>query len=327
MSVASATQAHSSFKGRIKRAHTSWDIWALGITIVIGGQFTSWNAGLTAGSAGFGMSVLLVGLAYVCLACSVAEMTSMLPFAGGVYGLSRCTLGFYAGFVLGCFEVFEYTLYVSSINVALGKSVTSWWPILQPYEPLVWAASYSLSTAILVRGGRVFWSFNLLLAITLLGLILLFVFGSIPYASLDVYAGGSDHAFVGGFSQWLTSLPLAMWFFTGIEALNPLCNEIDTPRHTIPRGQVSSMLTIFVSSIAVYLTTISLPPGITALASVMTVFNGGYSQLFPTLATNATLLSLPAIYSGAPGLLLSGGNIIASLADSKLIPHALRCRH
>ncbi|KAF0693424.1 hypothetical protein As57867_015558, partial [Aphanomyces stellatus] len=120
---------------------------------------------------------------------------------------------------------------------------------------------------------------------------------------------------------------LAMWFFTGIEALNPLCNEIDTPRHTIPRGQVSSMLTIFVSSIAVYLTTISLPPGITALASVMTVFNGGYSQLFPTLATNATLLSLPAIYSGAPGLLLSGGNIIASLADSKLIPHALRCRH
>ncbi|KAG9406230.1 hypothetical protein AC1031_002556 [Aphanomyces cochlioides] len=152
----------STFKSKIRRAHASVDLWAVGVTIVIGGQFFSWNAGLQAGTVSFGIAVLLVGAAYTCLACSMAEMSSMLPFAGGVYGLSRCTLGFYAAFILGCCEILEYVMYVASVNVSLS------------YEPLIWCISYGFTLAMLSYGGKVFWWFNLLLALYLVGMIAIF---------------------------------------------------------------------------------------------------------------------------------------------------------
>ncbi|KAF0719590.1 hypothetical protein As57867_000918, partial [Aphanomyces stellatus] len=167
----------TSFKDRIQHAHSTWDLWAIGITIVLGGHFTSWNAGLAAGTLGFGLAVLVVGLAYVCLACSMAEMTSMLPFAGGVYGLARCTLGFCVGFVLGMCEVLEYILYDASVNVSLGKALAAAWPALEPYQPLVWATSFGLSLTLLSLGGKLYWRFNFSLALVLLLLVLIYVCG------------------------------------------------------------------------------------------------------------------------------------------------------
>ena len=61
-----------------------WDIWALGITVVIGGDYFSWNAGLNAGFGSFVISSVLMGFAYICLCLCISELTSALPFAGGV---------------------------------------------------------------------------------------------------------------------------------------------------------------------------------------------------------------------------------------------------
>ena len=61
-----------------------WDIWALGITVVIGGDYFSWNIGLTAGFGSFVISSILMGFAYICLCLCISELTSALPFAGGV---------------------------------------------------------------------------------------------------------------------------------------------------------------------------------------------------------------------------------------------------
>jgi len=49
---------------------------------VIGGQYFSWNAGLVAGVGSFGVGTMLIGVAYLMMVCSLAEMTSVLPFAG-----------------------------------------------------------------------------------------------------------------------------------------------------------------------------------------------------------------------------------------------------
>ena len=72
------------------------DVWALGITIVIGGQYFAWNVGLNAGFGSFLIGTLLMGSAYVSLIYTIMETTSALPFAGA-FGLARCTIGFYAG--------------------------------------------------------------------------------------------------------------------------------------------------------------------------------------------------------------------------------------
>jgi ethanolamine permease len=79
----------------IKYGINAFDLWALGITIVIGGQYFSWNLGLTAGFGSFFISTVLVGFSYICLCSSTSELSSAIPFAGGAYGLARSTLGFY----------------------------------------------------------------------------------------------------------------------------------------------------------------------------------------------------------------------------------------
>ena len=62
---------------------TAFDVWALGITAVIGGQYFAWNAGFAAGFGSCCIAFALIGSAYLCLVLSLAEMTSGLPFEGG----------------------------------------------------------------------------------------------------------------------------------------------------------------------------------------------------------------------------------------------------
>ncbi|ETV81878.1 hypothetical protein H257_05432 [Aphanomyces astaci] len=321
------TKQASSFRERIQHAHSSVDLWAMGITIVIGGQFFSWNAGLTCGTVSFGLSVLVMGAAYVCLACSLSEISSMLPFAGGAYGLSRCTLGFFPGFILGSCEVLEYILYVSSVNVMLGKTVAAKWPVLEPYVPLVWLAAYVVAFGILTVGGRLFWRINLVFAVALMLQLVIYVVGSATYVDIAQQGGGAQHYVVGGLYEWCASFPMAMWFYVGIEALNTLCNEVDNPRATIPRGQLTAIATVCTSAIAVYFVAISLPPGVASLSSVLNVLNGGFTQILGISDQDASLLNIPALFATMPGLLLATGNIITALAESKLVPYRLHRRH
>lgn len=61
----------------------AFDVWALGITIVIGGQYFSWNFGYAAGFGSCCITFALIGSAYLCLVLSIAEISSGLPFEGG----------------------------------------------------------------------------------------------------------------------------------------------------------------------------------------------------------------------------------------------------
>ena len=59
-----------------------YDMWALGITIVIGGQYFAWNAALSGGFGSFFVATGLIAIAYLCLSLCIAELSSGLPFAG-----------------------------------------------------------------------------------------------------------------------------------------------------------------------------------------------------------------------------------------------------
>ncbi|KDO15756.1 hypothetical protein SPRG_18703, partial [Saprolegnia parasitica CBS 223.65] len=226
------------------------DIWSLGIAIVIGGQYFSWNAGLTAGVASNAVALALMGSAYVCLVLSIAEMTSTLPFAGGAYGLSRCCLGYYSGFIIGCCEVFEYIAYVSSSVLTLGQMLQIVFPVLSDaYLPLVWLAIYVLAVTIHIRGGQLFWPLVRALAFLSLGVLLLYCVGSFSLVRFDVYAGSAT---IGGAYRFFATMPLAAWFFVGVESLNTLANTIQDPKSVIPRGQISCVLTLCCTGITVF---------------------------------------------------------------------------
>ncbi|KAF0704132.1 hypothetical protein As57867_007398, partial [Aphanomyces stellatus] len=283
--------------------------------------------GLAAGTLSYGVAVLLMGLAYLCLALSMAEMTSMLPFAGGAYGLARCALSFYAGFIMGCAEAIEYIMYVTCSVVQLGRMLADKWPQLRGLEFLVWFAIYAVACSAIILGGKFFWRWNMMLALISLGIILVFCLGSSGQVNLAANGGGQDMLVVGGFMAFMKASPLSTWFFVGIEALNTLSNEVHDPKTTIPKGQVACMLTLLITSAAVFFVSISLPPGMPAVATALAPLSGGFSLLLNISEANAMLFSIPATFATIQGFILAFTNIIGAMANSRLLPAVLSQRH
>uniref|UniRef100_K3X551 Amino acid permease/ SLC12A domain-containing protein n=1 Tax=Globisporangium ultimum (strain ATCC 200006 / CBS 805.95 / DAOM BR144) TaxID=431595 RepID=K3X551_GLOUD len=288
----------------------------LGITIVIGGQYFSWNAGLAAGFYSYLVAYVLIA----------AEITGALPFAGGAYGLSRCTLGFFPGFFIGCCEALEYITYVATATLLLAEMIVKSAPSLHGYEPLIWLAFYVTALWIHIVGGRVFWRFNLVLGGISFVIVLLFCFGSLPFVDWEAsVAHDSSALFVDDFHGFMKALPTAAWFFVGIEALSLTSDDTDTPKNVVPVAQVACMMSLMVTGIMVLCITVALPyaDGIAALAAEFAPLNNGIIKFSHLSEKHATLLSIPAAYATAFGFIWCYGKLIHAMATSCLLPSAL----
>ncbi|OQR95565.1 Amino Acid-Polyamine-Organocation (APC) Family [Thraustotheca clavata] len=304
---------------------TVLDIWALGITIVIGGQYFSWNAGLSAGIASYAIGIALVGSAYICLILSMAEMTSTLAFSGGAYGLARCSLGFYAAWVIGCCEILEYIAYTSSSVMSLANMILSAFPsVPTSYAPLFWFITYAVCNVLLMLSDQVFWRFNRVLAIISIGLVVVYVIGSLEYISYSDIPSSSLTR--GGSRGFFEALPVSAWFFVGIEALNTVSNVVNNPKEIIPAGQISCLGVLVISAILVFIVTLGLTPSIDDIISDVAVFNRGYQLMFNISPAQATMLSIPATFATIFGFILAYSNIIAAMSSSKLLPLILAAK-
>ena len=186
-----------------------------------------------------------------------------LSFVGGGYGLARVTLGFYAGFMVGCFEIMEYILYTADSCLSLGSLVAQVTEMDPKYSPLVWLAFYISAVWIYCVGGKIFWRVSNVLAFLSITILLIYAFGSSKFVNFrfaefvsysvnadktDVGGGNATHVgarkimynnlsildttdlthswFQGGFIEFMRVLPLAGWFYVGIESLNFASNDI-----------------------------------------------------------------------------------------------------
>ena len=327
---------HSS---NVKFKVNSFDIWALGITIVIGGQYFSWNFGFTAGVGSYGLAVLLITIAYITLICNISEITAALPFTGGSYGLARCTLGNYWGFLIGCSETVEYIFYTAAAVIALESMFEIVLPNLQHYPPLTWLVIYIFCVLVHIFGGKYFWIFNRCLAVICVLIVMIYVFGSMKYVDFSQYAVWpstienpvSNPWFIGGARGFMKVFPLAAWLFVGVESLKETCNDLENPKLQVPRGQVSCVLTLTISAILVFFVSASIPPGIVSISSNSIPFNTGFQLMFDLTDDDtlryATILSIPATFATAFGFIMMYGKIMTAMSNSNLMPSILKLHY
>jgi ethanolamine permease len=308
---------------------TSIDVWALGITVVIGGQYLSWNFGLVAGFGSFFLATMLIGSAYIGLIFSLAEISSALPFAGGSYALARCMVGFYPGFIIGCCESLEYIVYVATSAVLLANMCIDFLKLDEFMNPIICLAFYLSAVSIHIYGRSLFWSINMLLAVVSLLVLLVYCFGNFQYVDLSHY--GEKHTghhssnawFVGGFLSFAKVFPLSTWFYVGVESLGFANDMVLEPKIHVPRGFVSCVLTLFVTSILVFFSCAASAPGIDGLMDMVYPLNPGFKRLFGISSHVTEMICLPAIYATAFGFIYGYGKILNAMAMSKLLPSFL----
>ncbi|TIT82000.1 MAG: amino acid permease, partial [Mesorhizobium sp.] len=86
-------------------------VWALGVGIVLVGEFTGWNFSADKGGALAALIVCwIVGLLYTSVAMIDSEVTSTVAAAGGQYAQAKHIVGPLMAFNVALFLVFAYTM-------------------------------------------------------------------------------------------------------------------------------------------------------------------------------------------------------------------------
>ena len=201
----------------------------------------------------------------------------------GSYGIARCFLGNYIGFLLGCAEIVKCVFYVASSVIYLGRMIVLMEPSMKGLEPVIYLVFFMLSLLLCVFSGRMFWRFSTVLAILSLSILLLYCFSSLKSVDFMKYAYTpstndapvSDPWFVGGGYQFMQVLPLSAWMFIGVEALRKTSGDIPNPKVNIPRGQVACIFTLLATGMFVLFVCASLPPSLAVTAALPVPFNNG----------------------------------------------------
>ena len=161
------------------------------------------------------------------LALAAILVPHYMSIIGGAYGFARVSLGIFMGYLVGCLETLQYIMYVAASILSIGQIVTASTGLSRDWEPYWWALFYISTLTVHFIGGRLFWRLNLVIAVVITIIPVIYCFSAIPSADIVRYTKWSEpqpHYFIGGMSHFLASLPLASWLFVGVEAL-PLSSE------------------------------------------------------------------------------------------------------
>ncbi|TCK21786.1 APC family permease [Pseudonocardia endophytica] len=255
---AERTSAAGAERPALRRVLSPLHIWALGVGIVLVGEFMGWNFAVEKGGM-YGALVAgwVVGLLYTCIVMINSEITSAIPAAGGQYAQAKHTVGPLMAFNVGLYLTLAYTMLEASNANVLSYLLTTLANLMGSTEelsPYPFAVLAILALAFLNYRG-VFATLTLNFVITgfaFVTLLLLFVGlqGWNPTASLDLsgLAGSLDNGLPYGWIGVIAAFQFGMWFYLGIEGTAQAAEECRSAPRSVPLGSMAGIMTLIIAA-------------------------------------------------------------------------------
>ncbi|MFF1380124.1 ethanolamine permease [Streptomyces sp. NPDC058308] len=230
----------------LRRGSAGWLLLTgLGVAYVVSGDYSGWNFGLAEGGfGGLAIAMALMGVMYACMVFSLAELSSVLPTAGGGYGFARRALGPWGGFLTGTAILIEYILAPAAISIFIGDYVeslglfglTSGWPVyLACFVVFIgihlWGVGEALRFSFVVTGIAV-----AALLVFAVGAFTDFDASKLNDIPVDTGAFGANSWLPMGVLGIWAAFPFGMWFFLGVEGVPLAAEETKDPARTLPRA-------------------------------------------------------------------------------------------
>ena len=228
-------------------------IWALGVGIVLVGEFMGWNFSVAKGGAyGSLIACWVIGLLYTCVAMIDSEVTSTVAAAGGQYTQAKHIIGPLMAFNVGLYLVMAYTMLEAADALVVGDLMKAGAEALghagldtRPFVVLTVAFLAWLN----YRG--VFMTLTLNFVITLIAFLsILVLFIAVepthPGAILQHKALLTDLPY--GWIGVVASLQFGMWYYLGIEGTCQAAEEVRSAGRAIPLGTMGGMMTLLVAA-------------------------------------------------------------------------------
>ena len=299
MAESTSETAHS---GGLVKTLRPYHVWALGVGIVLVGEYMGWNFTIAKGGVlGSLFAMLVAGTMYTVISLCASELGSATKLAGGPYDWARLFVGPGAAAIVGLAVYMEFIALEAADAIVVAFIATEIFPQLQVFPITLFVIS--LLTFINYRG--VVGALTLNFALTMLAFfaIITFFFAStLGLGGLEVHP---EYLFEGAMPNGLIGLFAALqfgpWFFLGIEGAAMCAEECKHPSRAVPLGQQAGMITLLVgAAMTLYLCTSLIPTDVLGV-SVYPLFeaaqNGGLF-VFIALLGVGTLLTCIASANG-----------------------------
>jgi amino acid transporter len=236
---------------------------SFGLAIVIGHGFVAWNHYINKGFGDYAVAVLIVTVNYILHFSCLTELSSSSSFLGGSFGITRVTINYYVGFLVGSGGILKFIFISAYLTVSLGKCISMGSRIASSFEPLIWFVLFIIVNLIGGLNRKKYRAvFSLILIATLI-IIGIYVFGSIPHLNFDRYAYDDKTDLFQKKGNIIKDLPFTVWWFCGLNALNLVSDEANQPRKKIPWAfGISMIIWIPIMTLLLFIS-VSLPPKFT----------------------------------------------------------------
>ena len=269
-------EAEETGEHTLKKALTSLDLTMLGVGAIIGtGIFvlTGQAAGKHAGPAVV-ISMILAGIVSAFAALCYSEFAASVPISGSAYAYGYGTLGEFVAWIIGWDLILEYAFGAATVAVGWSGYVVSFmrenlnipFPLALskgPWDQITLADGSvthgiinlpgvliaAAVTLLLIRGIKESASFNTVIVIVKVIVVVLFIVAGIGYVAPDNIFNapcppsnpGCSPFFPFGFSGVITGAAVIFFAYIGFDAVSTAAQEAKNPQRDMPRGILGSL--------------------------------------------------------------------------------------
>ncbi|AET67263.1 amino acid transporter [Desulfosporosinus orientis DSM 765] len=303
-------------------------IWALGVGIVLVGEFMGWNFTVAkGGSLGAIIACWIIGILYISLVMINTEIGSVIPEAGGQYAMAKYLLGPLAAFNIGLMLVFEYVMLEAADALVVGA-------ILESINPEIQSLPFVILTLLLLtylnyRG--VYATLTLNFFITAIAFVTIFVLlfstkfyiPSQTILHLSQLTNGLPYGWIGV----LAALQFGIWFYLGIEGTALAAEECRSTARSLPMGTLIGMVTLLVGATVTWFVCSGLVEAGSLGESVYPLYEAALSTNMSGVIVVMFIGTILACMASANGCINDASRAWFSMSRDTLIPDAFSAVH
>ena len=241
---------------------------------------------------------LIIGLYILLAASSYAELTTMLPRAGGAYNYIKRAFGGYAGFLNGWFDFISNAIAPAYFCIVLSEYSALLLPQLKPYGTLVAVFFLTVFTLINLPGVKSGSTTQQLTSAVKVLLFLALVTGCF-FSTPDKNTAAVDTQIVKGslILALFKSLQLIIGSYDGWMAVSFFAEEDDNPEKNIPRSYLIGALAVTILYVLVNAAIFYVLPVARVAASPLAAADAAAVAFGPWSTNLITIIALFSLFS------------------------------
>ena len=233
-------------------------VWALGVGIVLVGEYMGWNFAVGKGGAYAALlACWFAGILYTCVAMIDSEVTSTVAAAGGQYTQAKHIVGPLMAFNVGLYLVFAYTMLEAANAITAGYLISEVARLTSGVTDLDQRPFIVLAILFLAwlnyRGVLATLTFNLVItatAFTAIIVLFLSTSGILGTGSMmkhaDLFQGPAALPY--GWMGVLAAMHFGLWYYLGIEGTTQAAEEVRSPARALPFGTLAGIMTLLIAA-------------------------------------------------------------------------------